>query len=574
MAQFTFRLNVTAAQFPFISTQAGASVIANPQDTYYVRPNAFSGETADKNIGVPQLLFCENVMPVTYGTQSIGFTNSTEPFPNGEQQADQMFYLISSVGRRYLANLNRQNGKFFIYSPEINEWKLIFTLAIGPNFYATTAIVKGRCFIYVRNTSQLIEFVGFDTFSNTFSLIYMPAVGGISDLTVFEGIVSANNYLIFYTAAPIYYTIPDAAVGTVPDFTPSLGPTGAATETPSVLRGLTVVCLPVPDGFMIFTTTAIIAAYYSGNIRFPWSYRELDHSAPITSLDAIGVDREGYPIFAYTTGGILKLGKSSAVAQLPEATEFFGGAQYEYYDWPTHSILTRTTTTPINVGVAYVGGRWLVLSYGQGGEVFTHALIWDEHLKRWGKVALLHSRVVEFFGIPSSGQGNIGATYQDLLDALLTYQNLLDANTTYAELGGTQFTGDPDLGLQYKSLGFVSSTGVVQLVNFALADEGDGISVAMFGRIQLTRAHRFKITDTWSENLNPGLVAAASNLSIIATKDMLNTKKIVAGYVKSAENSMVHHQFANCEGWNHTLRYEGDFDLSTIVVRGTPTGNR
>lgn len=573
MAQFTFRLNVNAANFPFLSYQGGASVITNPQDTYYATPNAFSGETSDKNLGIPQMIFCENLMPVTYGVQSVTYINSTEPFPNGEEQADQLFYLISSTGKRYLANFNRQNGRFYIYSPEVSEWKLIFTAVTGPSLYATTAIVKGRCFIYIRGTTQLVEFVGYSAIGDVFVLHYLGATG-ISDLSVFNGIVGANNYLILYTTDAIYYTIIDSTVGTTPDFTPSLGPTGAATEIPSVLRGLILVCLPVADGFILFTSTSIIAAYYSGNIRFPWSYRELDHSAPITSLDAIGVDRENYPIYCNTTGGLLKLSKSSCQSVHPEATEFFGGSRYEYYDWPTRSIIVRNTSTPINIGVAYVGGRWLVLSYGAQGEVFTHAIIWDEHLKRWGKVALLHTRVVEFFGIPSVTSGDVGATYQDLLDAILSYQNLLDAGTSYADLGGTGFTGDPDLGLQYKSLGFVTSTGVVQVMNFSLFAEDDPISVVMFGRVQLTRQHRLKITDVWSENLNPGQITVPSNLAIIATKDMRNTRKIVQGFIRSAENSMVHHQFKNCEGWNHTLRYEGDFDLATIVARGTPTGNR
>lgn len=571
MAQFTFRLNVTAAQFPFISTQAGASVIVKNQDTYYATPNAFSGETADKNLGIPQMTFCENVMPVSYGIQSVGFDEATEPFADGEQQGDQLFYLISSIGTRYLANLNRQNGKVFIYSPELTAWVLVFQVVPGIPFEASVAIVKGRCFLYVRGMNSLAEFVGFNTLTNTFSVIFLNPTA-IADMSVFQCIVGANNYLILATTDALYYTIPDATVASTPDFTPSLGPTGAATEIPSVLRGLILICHPIPDGFMIFTTTSIVAAYYSNNIRFPWSYRELDGSAPITSLDAIGLDREGYPRYAYTTGGLLKLGKSSCTPQLQEATEFFGGAQYEYYDWATHSILTRITEDPINVGVAYIGGRWVVLSYGAVGESFTHAIVWDEHLRRWGKIAIAHVRAIEFFGVPSEAQGTIGSTYQDLLDANLTYQDLLDANVTYADLGGTGFIGNPDLGLQYKSLGFMTSTGIVQLVNFDLANQGNGTSVAMIGRIQLTRGHRFKITDVWTENLNPGLITVPSNLAIIATKDMQNTRKIVSGYLRSAENSMVYYQFANCEGVNHTLRYEGDFDLSTVVVRGKQTG--
>lgn len=572
MATFQFRLNVTAAFFPFLSYQGGATVISGQQDTYYRTPNAYSGETADKNLGIPQILFGENFLPVSYGFQSIGFNNVTPGFPSGLDEADQIVMFISPTGRRYHVNFNRANGNLWIYSPELGVWQLAWTFPAGGHSQLSVAFVKGRCFFYCRGVGALYEFGGFNSITNLFKILVILPLA-IADMSIFQCIVGANNYLILVDVDQVVYTIPDSGYGTTPDFTPSLGPTGAATESPSVLRGKILWSLPTQDGYYLFTSTSIVAAYYSNNIRFPWTYRELERSAPITSLDAIAVDREGYPAYANTTGGILKIGKSQCTPMHPEATEFFGGARYEYYDWPSRSILTRDTASPINIGLSYVGGRWLVLSYGAQGEVFTHAIIWDELLKRWGKVALLHARVVEFFGIPSNdGSTGMGATYQDLLDATLTYQDLLDRGLTYADLGGAGFDGDPDLALQYRSLGFVAPSGVIQLVDFTLASTGDNISVIMIGRIQLTRNHRFKIVDVYTENLNEGNITLRSNLRILSTKDMRNAKKITSGYIKSAENSMVHHQFFGCEGWNHTLIYEGDFDLSTIVVRGTQTG--
>jgi hypothetical protein len=575
MAQYNFRLNVTAAQFPFLSYQGGATVITANQDTYYIRPNAFSGEASDKNIGVPQLMFCENVMPVSYGVQSVNYINSTNPFPGGAEEGDQLFYVISQVGLRYLANYNRKTRNLFIYDTELSIWRLVHTSPAHQSPYATVAIVQGRTFIFLRGNTTLLEFIEYNTVTHTFQIVLITPLG-ISDLSPITGIVGANNYLIMYTPEALYYTIPDSIPGSIPDFTPSLGATGAATETPSVLRGLIEVCFPVSDGFLMFTSTSIVAAYYSSNIRFPWSYRELENSAPITSLDAIGTDRENYVKYVNTTGGILKLAKSAAAPALPEATEFFSSGRYEYYDWPSHSIKTRDTTDPINIGVAYVGGRWLILSYGEKTEnVFTHAVIWDEHLKRWGKVAIHHVRAIEYFGVPAKTTSVISSvTYQNLLDLTWTYTQISDEtrHKTYADLGGTGFVGDPDLGLQYKSLGFVTTTGIVQVMDFTVKPQEDPISVAMFGKVQLTRNHRFKITDVWSENFNEGPPTNYTKLSIIATKDMRNTRKIVAGWVRSAENQMVHHQFHGCEGANHTLRYEGDFNISSIIVRGTPTG--
>lgn len=575
MAQITFRLNVTSSQFPFLSDRIGATVIVPNQDTYYVRPNAFTGETADKNIGIPQFSFMENVMPSSSGYSSVGYNAATVEYLgtfDSIQQSDQFLYLRGRTGKRYLMNFNRQNGRGFIYSTELGEWINLFLIPVALS-QAYTCLVKGRCFIFFKNHDTAFEFGGFNAGTGSFDLIVYSGFLGITDLTQFFGMVSANNYLIFFTRTLIVYTIPTEFYGDLPDFTPSLGQTGASSETPSVLKGVILTCLPTQDGFDIFTSTNIVTAYYSGNIQFPWTYRELEGSAAINNLDVIAADKDGYSKYAYTSAGLLKIGKSSCTPVFVEAAEFIGNNVFEYFNWPTKSIQKVTLSEPMNVSLSYVANRWLVISYGVTGSVFTHAIIWDEHLKRWGKLQQYHSRVVEFFGIPSTINPIPAYTYQELLNLGWSYQTLLDLMKTYFDLGGVDYSGNPDIELEYSAMGLVGLTGIVNVVDFDV-NVNTNQSIAILSRLQFTRTSRFKITDIWVENLNDNPVG--ENTTVVAVKstdDMKNPIRTEYGYpMFSNLGGVKHYLYAKAEGLNHELHFEGDFDLSTIVVVGKRTG--
>jgi len=567
------RLNVTASQFPFISDQEGATVIIPNQDTYYVKPNQFTGETADKNIGIPQFLFLENCMPTSYGMSSIGFDNATPPFPDGSGTvADQLIYLRSRTGRRYLLNFDRASGLVYIYSPEVQKWVFAFTV-LNPDSRCYVALVKGRCFFYFRNNDNLFEFGGFDLATSTWQIEWYGGVGGIDDLSGMEGIVGANNYLIFFSTLLTFYTIPPDDYGVIPDFTPSLGETGAASESPSVLKGIMRCCLPTQDGFYIFTSTNIVVAFYSGNIKFPWTYRELEGSAAINSLDSIAIDQDCYPKYAYTTEGLIKLGKTNCTPVHVEAAEFIGNNIYEYFDWPSKEILRRELSQPMRISLAYISGRWLVISYGAQGEIFTHAIIWDEHLKRWGKIQRNHSRALQWYGIPATLPSTLGYTYQQLLDLNWTYQDLLDMGMTYAMLGGLVVEGEPDIALEYKSLGFITLDGVVQVVNFDLGRVSDE-SVAILGRIQFSRSTRSDIISVWAENLQQNPTTEKTKLAVLSTDDSKNVSKTEYGWpVTEGARGVKQFNFCKSEGLNQYLRFEGDFDLSSIIAVIVRTGN-
>src|SRR5690349_6013899 len=88
----------------------------------YIRPNAFSGAEADKNIGIPQLIYAENVMPTAYGYQSVGFT--TPILNTGNLDFDQAFYLRDVTENRtlFVPGVTGTTAKRYTYNTSTQIW--------------------------------------------------------------------------------------------------------------------------------------------------------------------------------------------------------------------------------------------------------------------------------------------------------------------------------------------------------------------------------------------------------------------------------------------------------------------
>ena len=72
MGQITYRANLSAKAFPFISDNWGRTVItAGPDNTF--NRQVSSAEDLDRDAGIPQIYYCHNVMPFAQGFQSVSY---------------------------------------------------------------------------------------------------------------------------------------------------------------------------------------------------------------------------------------------------------------------------------------------------------------------------------------------------------------------------------------------------------------------------------------------------------------------------------------------------------------------
>ena len=77
----TYRLNLEAAQFPLLSYYFGPSVVIRTKsDNDYIVTDAYTGNAiANAEVGIAQPLYMHNVMPSSYGYESVGYRTEVRP---------------------------------------------------------------------------------------------------------------------------------------------------------------------------------------------------------------------------------------------------------------------------------------------------------------------------------------------------------------------------------------------------------------------------------------------------------------------------------------------------------------
>jgi hypothetical protein len=546
MARQTFRLNLGSAEFPLLNYLYGRSIVFPQQDMHYIRPNAFSGSEADKNIGIPQLMFCENVMPASYGYQSIAFNaaiqgTTTEDF-------DQAFYLRDAAENRtlFVPGVTGTSAKRYTYDATTNTWNNS-TITIPSGAKCTVANLKSRTFIKFEFDDQFFEWNG------AWAAIAFPALTAAN----IKGIVAANAYLIGYDRNTIYWS----STLDPTDFLPSLV-TGAGSQRILANKGSIVVCYPIDDGFVIYTTVNTIIARFSSNIRFPWTFKEVKNSAGIdNNQEHASPQGDGNNLYVYTTNGLMTYGVNKAQQEFPAVNEFFGCREMEVWNAVTKDIEAVTLADKFKIKIEFVANRWLVISYGE--TTLTHALVYDTALKRWGKLRIDHVDCFEFFGNPGTVGSIIPLTWAQLSGTWA------QQNNTWAEYGGIISGGAASLTVPYRSLAFLQADGQVRVVDFTFATKNDD-AVLIIGRLQFLRNNQWTIQEIEAEQMGPEV---SNKMQLWSSLDGLNYKSKIYPY-QVVRTGRTQKWNSRVSAITHALVFEGNFNLNTIIARGTQGGKR
>lgn len=397
----TARLNTQVAYIPFLSSYAGQNVLNSLEgDKQFVVRANYVGETQqDKDIGIPGPIYCENILPDTIGWFSVNYKQKIRPSSDGFK-FNQLINLKSGTDTNILfspgqgRNLLNINGNWSSVSYTGNFAGLV-----------TSAYVKLKGLVFYQR-------------QKLFS--YNSATGQTDDITLnglslanIDGITNANNYLIAWNETTIFWSSNTDPL----DFAPSLS-SGAGSQNPTQVRGKIISCLPMADGFIIYTTSNAIAATWSGNIRYPWSFQEIPGSSGIRSPEHVSYESNYDGHYAWTVDGLELVTKSGARQIYPELTDFLTGRLVEEYIGPT-GYQSKANTAPgfhsetqnelANtpgpnllqeirldeepwVKVTLVGSRYVIISYGykEKGQ-YDWAIVYDISLKRYGKLKVRHT---------------------------------------------------------------------------------------------------------------------------------------------------------------------------------------
>lgn len=552
MARQPYRANTLTSSFPLLSSFFGHSVVIPQLDQNQPRVN----QSEDK-LGNPQLFFCENVMPMNAGLQSIGFAQVIAPMDDPIEEAtpvpvvrkfDQAFWLRNSQEKRTL--FVPAHGYNYLYKEApTNNWESQPIIASFDSV-VSVANIKQRTFICYSNNSFFYEWL--DPNIVPVDLAGLSAPGII-------GLVAANSYLIAYSKDTIYWSsILDPA-----DFFPSLETTAGSAKVLAI-RGEIIYCTPISDGFLIFTAFNVVSATFSGNERNPFYFKEVAGSFGVDDPEKITKDTNAEVQYISGTHGIARFNRAQMQVYWPEVTEFLSGRRIERFNYSTNKIVEYDILKQLKTKIVLIGQRFLVLSYGYDKLEF--ALVYDIAFQRWGKLRIDHVDCFEYIGYPEvSDETSPALAWEDLVGSWAD-----QFPKTWANFGGLVVSGAIGEEQQpYKSIAFLKENGQVVIVNFDLPNT-QRIGVAMLGKYQLIRGKWIQFLEAWMENVG-------------------NSAQFQAYFVKSLDGSSFQDPellyrdedipfrqakfLGDHVAQSFALLLEGYFDLSSLEIFFQPAGS-
>lgn len=464
MATYPLRVNLTAAEFPLLSSWSGRTIIIPQLDQTNPKSSLFTGDKENTDMGIPQPMFLQNVMPVTLGFASVDYQERVPVNASGHENFSQAFLLRGVEDS--LSVLGAAGTEFMVFDPANNTWasRLDTYRELSSNKLTYSEIAQ-RTFVCIPR-SGVYEYDPVAKVFNRRTLV------GLDEAEII-GITAVGNYNIAYSKTTLYWS---SLVDEL-DFVESLS-TGAGSSEITTAAGAIVAVLPILNGLVVYTTVNASIGLLTNNDRIPFNFRPVSNAAGITFPEHVAYDGKLKNHYAWTTAGLQQISASGADNVFPEVTEFLSLGILETWNAATHSITAVETGSPFFVKLNMLENRYLIISYGTDSQVFSHALVYDTAAKRWGKLALRHVDTLSYQA-PTVFGGEI--TYEML--SRVTYNML--AYTSYAELEDSiSFVPAPRNGV-----GFLQPDGRILTLLFNPPDTTvNADTVLMLGKFQLTRS--------------------------------------------------------------------------------------
>lgn len=547
--QYRFTVALNSAEFPLVSSFQGRTVIKPELDNNIKTNQAFYGTQESANYSIPQLMYCENVMPLGEGMQSVGYEELIAGFP-GVSSFDQAITIRDEDENNFI--FTPAGGLNYIYRGDTGVWASTNPIdAVGRA--VSRAYVNGRTFICYSG----LGIYEYNPVTNIFGQLTLT---GLTNAAV-TSIGSSNNYLIAVTKITVFWS----SLIDQTDFVPSVL-TGAGFSIPQDVKAEITAVIGNAGGFIIYTAKNAVAAVYTNNIRAPFSFREISNAGGIPSYEQVTSESTSGPQFAWTTGGLQKVVPQGADTISARLNDFLAGGRWEYWDAANKKLIRQPGGgVEFGVKVTYVASRFLIISYSvDSTDTYQYAIVFDTVLERWGKLKITHT---DCFAYPYP---NIGADP--------AYANL--EATSYEALGDVTYEGLIAGGVRSRTpskhtVAFLQANGTVQLLLMTYAKDVAQQGVVVLGRFQLVRA---EITTLQSVELEGGYSTVGTEEPLIAVTALASQdgKNLDSAHPLLLVESNDEYQEYDCRviGKNFALAVEGTFALNTCILEVTNDGSR
>lgn len=383
MAQQYYSVDLKRAKFPLLSELQTQTII--------------SFNSVGKNSGdeAPQIAYCENVFPTLEGVESVQFQSvipAAVGLSTGDFFTDVRVIYGSALNRFYLGLTSL--GTFWVLDESDIEnpfWveEAIPSLVITGSFNSellTIGTVNGVSYLYYRGNTFV------STYDETTEAFVNTVPTGLAMADVL-GFTATSGYLVAYTKTAVAWSSTILPTDFVPDRI-----TGAGGGNVDGIAGAILFATPTPLGMNFYTQANVIGASYTGNIRYPFKFREVENSKGGISLDQIAYEANSDPQYVYTKAGFQTINTRVAETVLPEVTDFLTGRRIETFDKTNVALVERNLTANevMFKKVKYINSRYILISYGI--DEYTHSIVYDTSLSRMGKIVLDHTDVFEYVG--------------------------------------------------------------------------------------------------------------------------------------------------------------------------------
>lgn len=530
MASHKFTAGLNSASFPFLSRLVNRSVVIPGIDNKFRDPSSSNTENRENNPNnLPQLLFCENVMPQNDGITTVRTAAIQAAFPDPADalRGDNMYilrdplettwYFVPAAGKNYVTG-QLGSAPWVSTSP-------IAGAPFGDQF--SIAYVNGVTYICYATR----YFGHWDSGTGTF-VDDSAGLLGVAMINV-RSIAGVGNYLVLLT---IDNAVHWSSLTNPLDLVPSAS-TGAGSQIPVDLRGAALALTPITGGFLIHCVDTTIAAIYTNNVASPWLFREVKNAGGIpTPGQYIAKDTTGASAYIYGTKGIQQMDLREATNVHADVSTFLGNGITETYDYATHLLTLNRTGKPLPTKIRHLLNRFLCISYtGNNPNQYEALLVYDQLLRRWGKIVTLHADV---FAI-STGDDIFSS--DDIANAITLLR--LDG-TCFSVLLGAE-TLPVDVGYDVEQ------------------------GVAIFGKYQISRSRRIV-----SQDVELDVLDALDDVDVfVAGNHNGTTVGTVLQMVEAENTDNYRHYQKQLEAENISFILQGNYKLSSMLVTATRGGS-
>jgi hypothetical protein len=518
MAQQTYLVDLKKPKFPLLSELQTQTII--------------NFNSVGKNSGdeAPQIAYCENVFPTLEGVESVQFQTvipAAIGLDPGDKFVDVRILYGSELNRFYLATSS--SGTFWILDETDIEnpfWvkesipDIVITGEYDPELL-TIGTVNGVSYLYYRGNTFI------STYDET-AKMFVNAVPVALDMSGVLGFTATSGYLVAYTKFAVAWSSTIVPTDFVPDAI-----TGAGGGNVNGIAGAILFATPTPLGMNFYTQANVIGASYTGNILYPFKFREVENSKGGISLDQIAYEANSDPQYVYTKAGFQTINTRIAETVLPEVTDFLTGRRIETYDKDAVKLIDRHLT-PDEVmfkKVKYINSRYILISYGVNE--FTHSIVYDTSLSRMGKIVLDHTDVFEYVGDQTE---------------------IAKQSVTYLHTDGSC---------------------TVSFFNPDAPPSPDNPGVVMLARMQHSHTRQMTLLGVLFTLIGSGEVDIPFFCFDIPSEDGLNDSSVspIAGVLEQSKGNLREYHWRNTAE-NHSILIQGKFRLTTALITYTINGRR